>query len=263
MTNVPVRSEWGRHFHGLEQLGSVGDVATDAAADVRIRLTETVRDRNIMMVTGKPGTGKSFATARAVEHVTSRTPHVAVVWLEMATRVQGKALALDLLSQFSSDIPDRRTPLRELRIQMRRELAGRHRLIVLDEAQHVNLEALQLLRWLHDLGDADFAVCMVGTPSLEQRVPLELSSRVTSHVAFDTIADDDAPALLAEYHPLFVDVDADLLSRLNRVEARGEFRWWAKFLLRAHHYVPHVGGVLDADSVEIVCAQLQRGGRHQ
>jgi hypothetical protein len=59
---------------------------------------------------------------------------------------------------------------------------------------------------------------------------------------------------------MFVGGDPELLQRLNRTEARGEFRWWAKFLLRAHHYLPQVGGVLDADSAAIICTQMQRGG---
>ena len=262
MTNIPgPASDWGHHFHGLEQLDQLNDVVTDQVADIRLRLAEAVRDRNVMMVTGKPGTGKTFATGRAVDHALTVFDGLSVVWLEMATAIHGKALALNLFAQISGQEPHRSITLRELSPMMRAELAGTWRAIVLDEAQHAHVDAMQMLRWLHERGDANFALVIVGTPLLESRIPYELSSRIMSHVRVGVIDDDEAPGLLADYHPLFAGVDPALLRRLNCGEARGEFRWWAKFLLRAHHYLPQVGGVLDAETAEIICTQMRRGGR--
>ena len=133
--------------------------------------------------------------------------------------------------------------------------------VLLDEAQLVTTEAMQMLRWLHDRADAQFALVIVGTRALEAKLPPEVSSRVVSHVRLERIADEEAAGLLADYHPLFAAADPALVAQLNRVEARGEFRWWAKFLLRAHRYLPKLGGTLDAETADVICEQLRRGGR--
>ena len=256
---TPTASQWGPHLKGLDGVAGLNTVATGPVSDIRVRLREAVRDRSMMLVTGDPGCGKSFAVARAVEQLDPAK--VTPVWLEIATTVRGKALALDLFPQITGVNAPPAALLRDLRTTIAEHLSEERRVLVLDEAQLVTVEAMQMLRWLHDRADAEFALVIVGTRALEKRLPPEVSSRVVSHVRLDRIADEDAPSLLADYHPLFAGADPTLVSQLNRVEARGEFRWWAKFLLRAHLYLPKLGGTLDADAADVICEQLRRGGR--
>lgn len=250
---------WGGHLNGLTAVPGLAAVGTDAMADVQVRISEAVRDRSLVLVTGSPGTGKSFAVARGVEAATSARPSLSALWVELATSVRGAALARDLLPQITGVAPPPTAPLRDMRLLMAGHLARQHRLLVLDEAQHVTKEAMLLMRWLYDRHDADFALVIVGTPKLLTTLPPEMLSRVVSHVEFHRIADNDAPELLAAYHPLFTTADPALLIQLNRTEARGEFRWWAKFLLRAHRYLPQLGDVLTTDAAEVICTQLSKG----
>jgi len=251
----------GPHLHGLTAVTGLTAVLTDHVADIGVRVQEAVRDRSMMLVTGVPGTGKSFASGRAVEAVLAKYPLLQAVWLEVATSLRGRALAQDLLPQITGFACSPGAPLREMRNMMTSHLAEAHRILVLDEAQHVTKEAMQLLRWLYDRSDSNFALVIVGTPELETKLAPEVRSRIMSHVHISRIADDDAAKILGSYHPLFATADPKLLAQLNRTEARGEFRWWAKFLLRAHRYLPALGGVITADAAQVICTQLRQGSR--
>jgi len=253
---------FGPHFHGLEKLNDVAAVTTDTAGDIRLRLIEAVRDRAMMLVTGSCGAGKSFAVARSVEAASNKFVDMDVAWLELATSVRGLALARDLFPQITGTQPTSGMQLRDLRHHMATYLGERHRVLVVDEAQHVTKEAMHLLRWLHDANQSNFGLVIVGTPMLARKLAPELVSRVTAHVHIERLADQDAPTLLGSYHPIFTTAPAELLVSLNRTQARGEFRWWAKFLLRAHHYLPQLNGVLDAASAELICEQLGKGANH-
>jgi DNA transposition AAA+ family ATPase len=252
--------QWGPHFHGLEEVEGLSTVRTEHGDDIRVRLAESVRDRSMMLVTGVPGSGKSFAVGRAVEDITAAHPNLRAAWLELATSVRGRTLAQEMYPQIVGVNAPTNATLRDLRTSMTYHLCEEHRVLVLDEAQHVTTEAMQMLRWLYDRPAANFALVIVGTPTLATRIPPELVSRIVSTLHISRIADEDAPELLARYHELFVTAQPELLARLNRTEARGEFRWWAKFLLRAHRYLPALDGVLDADAADVICDQLHRGG---
>lgn len=259
MTTTAITQQWGSHFHGLHRVEDVRTVTTEHGADLRVRLAEAARDLLVVAVTGDPGTGKSFAAGQALDAVLESRPELTAVWLELASSVRGATLAKELYPQLVGAPPPKNALLLDMRNDMAYELARTPRILVLDEAQHVTTEAMQLLRWLYDRPDAKFALTIVATPKLWRRIPPELESRITTDIRIERINDDQAPILLAGYHPIFTTAEPELLAHLNRTQARGEFRWWAKFLGRAAGYLPKLGGTLTADAAEIICEQLRRG----
>lgn len=262
MQDEPSAPNWGPHYKGIGAVADVSNLITDQGSNLELRMLEAVRDWTLMLVTGDPGTGKSFATGRAVERALSTYPKLQPVWLEMAGSTRGRALAQDLIPQITGSYARPGATLRDLRQELTIDLAQEHRVIVVDEAQLVTLEALQLLRWLHDRTDARFALVIVGTEKLEHRLPPEISSRVQSHVRFGRITDAQAPGLLAAYHPIFDGADPAMISRINRLEARGEIRWWAKFLVRGHRYVARSGETILTERVaDMICVDLRKGSR--
>lgn len=237
---MPDAVMWGPHYPPLRELDGVGTAATSALRRVRLRLTETARDRTVLVVTGSAGSGKSFGVGRAAEHVVAKLGHQ-VVWVELASSASEKALLEDLYIQVTGSEPPARTRSADLRRHLQRALAEDPRVLIVDEAQHASSMALRNLRWLHDKATSDFALVVVGTPNLWKTLPPEMRSRTAYHVEVDRIADADAAKTLTALHPFFETVTPELLADLNRQYARGSFRWWAKFLANGVNLVGTAG----------------------
>jgi hypothetical protein len=154
----------------------------------------------------------------------------------------------DLYIQVTGFDPPARVRTADLRRELQTALAQHPRVLIVDEAQHANSTALRNLRWLHDKSTSDFAIVVVGTPTLWGGLPDEMKSRTAHHVQVDRIADADAPGVLAAFHPMFAAIDPGLLSTINRQNARGSFRWWAKFLANALHLSAHLDPVTPANA---------------
>jgi hypothetical protein len=183
------------------------------------------------MVVGSPGSGKSFGVGRAVDDAIEQLG-VSVVWVELAGTPTELAFFKSIYLQVTGMEPPARAVASQLRRMMERNLAEDARVLVLDEAQHASPLVLRNLRWLHDKPNANFALVIAGTPDLKKTVPPEIADRRTL-VQLQRLADSAAPGWLAQFHPLFNEVDPELLSSLNRGYARGSYRWWAKLLRRA------------------------------
>lgn len=227
---------YGQHFRGIQHLHDVSDVDTPTFTAVRLRMMETIEIGGMMRVSGPVGHGKTFATARAVQYCAKRHPDMTVTWVELAGAVRGRGLAVALYEQIIGPRRGARPSLAELRVELAEHLTTRLHLIVCDEAQHVSNEAMHLLRWLYDANGSQLVVVFCGVDELRRPMPPEINSRIVTSVRFEPIPDDEAPTLLRQFHPMFQRVDAKLLKSVNRREARGEWRWWCKFLSRATIY---------------------------
>jgi hypothetical protein len=254
-TNPTNTAVWGPHHPPLRGDTEVATVETPSLRRIRLRVASAAHDRTLMVVTGAAGSGKSFAVGRAAEAVRHDTG-AEIVWVELATSASEKALMEDLYIQVTGFEPPARARTVELRRLLQRSLAERPRVLIVDEAQHANTTAMRNLRWLHDKADSDFAIVVVGTPTLWSGLPPELKSRTAYHVEVPRIADADAPGVLAGFHPLFADIAPGLLRSMNSRYARGSFRWWAKFLANAIQLGP-VAGPVTAENAQLFLSDLE------
>jgi hypothetical protein len=228
---------WGGFYKGLSGLDGLHVVESPELTHVRFRMIETVELGGMMRVSGPVGHGKSFATARAVEECQQRYPTLAITWVELAGATRGRGLAAALYEQIIDRTPPPKASLAHLRVELVEHFAARRHLIICDEAQHVSNEAMHLIRWMYDAPNSQLVVVFCGVAELRRPYPPEINSRLVAHVELEPIPDDDAAELLRQMHPLFERMDARLIRTANKREARGEWRWWCKFLARASIYV--------------------------
>jgi type II secretory pathway predicted ATPase ExeA len=228
-------NRWGPHLRGVRDVEGVCDVEWARTQAVRVAVKECALDRGLVTVTGPVGVGKSFSVARAAE--ASEDIVDEIVWVELSSSVRGRALLASLYPQLAGGPAPKGDAESQLLAGLHLAVADRHRLLIVDEAQHITTQAMHALRGLNSHPDADCGLVLIGTDKLLDRLPPELRSRKTGEVRFERITDAEAPKVLAAYHPLFGDADPAVLSEANRRYAGGEFRWWAKLLVRLDRYL--------------------------
>jgi type II secretory pathway predicted ATPase ExeA len=235
----------------VRTIDDVCDVEWQRTAAVRVALKECAYDRGLVTVIGPVGVGKTFSVARGAEALSGRIDEVC--WVELSATMRGRGLLTAMYPQLAGGPAPKGASERQLIEGLHLVLADEHRLVVVDEAQHIQTQAMGALRGLHSYPTANFGLVLIGTQLLEDRLSPELRSRRTRRVVLERISDAEAPTVLADYHPLFDATEPDVLAEANRRYARGEFRWWAKLLVRADHY--HRGGGLSMADI----AQLADG----
>lgn len=218
----------------MTDIDDVAAVEWARTQQVRVAMKEAALDRGLLVVVGPVGVGKTFSTARAAEQCAPIVDEV--VWLELASNIRGRALLAALYPDLAGGPAPKVDTETQLMAGLHLAAADRRRLIVVDEAQHVTLQSMHALRGLHSHPDANFGLVLVGTPQLETRMPSEIRSRQTGRVSLERMTSTEAPAVLAAYHPRFAEADPTVLSEANQRYARGEFRWWAKLLVRINRH---------------------------
>lgn len=184
-------------------------------------------------VHGPAGLGKTFA----VELALARRDDVATCWVSFPSRPTMRLVAATLLGELTG-VPAGRHDRFTLTAQLLEELAvepaggeGGGRVLVVDEAQQLNRECIELLRYLHDHPATRFALLLVGgdgTWQVLSREPM-LRSRIYRRVTFTPLGSDEVVALMPRYHPLYADVDAELLLFIDDHFAHGNLRDSAAF----------------------------------
>jgi DNA transposition AAA+ family ATPase len=116
-----------------------------------------------------------------------------------------------------------------------RALSGDPRLLVIDEAQRLTSEAIEVLRALHDRDDTNFALLLVGGHRCWEVLTSNpmLESRVAPRIAFRPMSDDEVVAAIPSYHPLYRTASEALVRYIDDYWAHGVWRNWAIFTLLA------------------------------
>ena len=189
---------------------------------------------------GPAGLGKTFAVEQALARCTD-TPNIWISFPSGPTQRQVAAALYEALTGVAAP-PGSRFALTAPLLD---ELAGRSDrvVVVVDEAQQLNRVCIEFLRHLHDHPRTDFALLLVGGDNawtVLSREPM-LRSRIYRRVAFSALSSTQVCALIPTFHPLYRNVDIELLLLIDDRFAHGNLRDWAAFTHTAVNLCAELG----------------------
>jgi hypothetical protein len=212
-----------KHLRGLP---SVPTVATPDFRKAQVVAADATDLREIAVMSGDPGLGKSFAVYHYVAN-----QQLPWLWLDMPPKASPKEIVVRLLRGLTGGC-EQRLPVYELADELCDVLAEQPRVVIIDEAQHLDSHGLHQLRYLHDRPDADWALLFVGGVGCEKTLACDpqLDDRIAGRVRFRPLDGEILLETLDAFSPFFARADRQLLLRLNESYACGVFRRWARLL---------------------------------
>lgn len=223
----------GRHFLDLD----AGVVRTEDYA-VCQRAVADVAAKGV--VHGEAGAGKTFAVEDAVA-ATGEPP----VFLAFASRPTTRGIAEELCARLF-DFEPGRAEQKNLTRLLRVRLDAEPVLIVVDEAQRLNRECFEYLRYLHDPAERGLGTKACRSPMLlvggDQAWGVlaadpMLRSRVYRRVHVRRMRPEQVLAWMPRFHPLYAEATPELLSFVDHHCGHGLFRNWAAFTGTALDFV--------------------------
>lgn len=156
-----------------------------------------------IVITGEVGTGKTTVSRCFIENVPDN--------VDIALILNPRLSARELLSSICDELEiphEISATIKELVDLINRDLlkahaAGRHKVLMIDEAQNLSAEVLEQLRLLTNLETAEkklLQIVLLGQPELQEMLALpelrQLNQRVTARYHLDAISRDELPAYL-------------------------------------------------------------------
>jgi type II secretory pathway predicted ATPase ExeA len=183
------------------------------------------------VVHGPAGAGKTFAVDAALERLRAQGQHVVTCSLSFPSKPTMLRVATELVTALTGSVPPPSRNRFQLISQLLGLLAAPSRLLVLDEAQRLTRECIELLRHLHDHHETRFALLYVGGDGCWEVLSREpmLRSRIFRRLPFKPLAREQVPALMRGYHRIYADAAEELLLDIDDVYAHGTLRDWAVF----------------------------------
>lgn len=206
------------HFLGLDGAAIVR-TPFYALADKAIK--DIVKHRAMASFTGPPGTGKSFAL-----DTIGPLAELPVLRIEFDHRATMRSISVQLLRELSREEP--KGSKHQLIPQLVDALAA-PRLILVDEAQRLNRECLDHIRFLHDHRCTDFALVFAGGDGCWERLGSEpqLRRRIFRPVKFRPLTEHELAKFLPKFHPIWKRVTPDQTSTIFNCFAGGIIGRWA------------------------------------
>jgi hypothetical protein len=224
------------------------------------------------VVHGPAGTGKTYAVEAALEQLRDAAApgpanfsgEISVCTLAFPSKPTMRLVADELLTALTGAVPPRRRNRFQLTAALTDLLSGPRRLVVIDEAQRLNGDCIELLRHLHDHPHTRFALLYVGGDGCWEVLSREpmLASRVFRRLPFTRLDRPAIPALMRRYHPVYAGADDSLLLEIEDAYGKGMLRNWAVFTHAAVGLCGKAGtGRITAEVAGNVYAKLGGGIR--
>lgn len=248
--------DWGGHDRAIQDHSPV-TVEWDGTTRVRVRLMEAARSNKPLIVYGPKGAGKTFAVARALEHLESTfTSGLPVTYLRLPRTGQGRSLYQSLLLQIRGEqaAPSRTETM--LFGELAETVSEQDRVVVVDEVHRISTAAMDAIHNLVDVPHTRTTWVLLGSEETPSRLTAELWSRAAAKVQFKRLSDDLAVKVTAEMSPVFAATDPTVIRQINRTAARGEFRYWAAVLGRVHMYGDLFEGGISEGQVGLLTEDL-------
>ncbi|MFI5773658.1 AAA family ATPase [Streptomyces sp. NPDC051658] len=216
-----------RHFADLTGAATLPTGTFQLAHRV---VDDLVKNNATGVIHGPAGTGKTYAVESALEDQAARGGP-AVCNLSFTARPTMRLVADQLLAALTGTTASSSRNRFHITNKLLDLLAHPRRLLVVDEAQRLNSDCIELLRHLHDEPKTKFALLYVGGDGCWEVLSREpmLRSRVFRRLPFRPLAADEVPDLMRGYHPIYEEADAALLRQIDELYGQGTMRDWAAF----------------------------------
>jgi hypothetical protein len=211
----------------------VGIIETEGLLLSERSLQYVIANRLLGALTGVSGTGKTFT----LEELLRGRVDIRVIWVEVQVKPTmlsiARAIALALLGEIPTG------SRHELSYHLQEVLVdqpdGKPLVLVFDEAQRVNRECAEYLRYLHDPHSTRFAMVLAGGNGCWETIRREpmLHSRVHEPVFFRALSDNAVLQMLPNYHAMYHRADPELLMWINQERCQGILRHWSAFTASA------------------------------
>jgi Cdc6-like AAA superfamily ATPase len=211
----------------------VGIVETEGLLLSERSLHYVIANRLLGALTGISGTGKTFT----LEELLRGRQDLRVVWIEVQVKPTMLSIARAIALQLLGEIPT--GSRHELSYHLQDVLVdqpdGRPLVLIFDEAQRLNRECAEYLRYLHDPHNTSFAMVLAGGNGCWDTIRREpmLHSRVHEPVFFKPLSDDAVLETLPNYHAMYRHAEPELLLWANQERCRGILRHWSAFTASA------------------------------
>ncbi|MEU6760535.1 ATP-binding protein [Streptomyces sp. NPDC046685] len=252
-----------RHFVDLDGAAALPTGHFQMTARI---VADLVQHAATGVIHGSAGTGKTFAVESTLEGLDALPPQKRprVCLLTFPSRPTMRLIADQLHSQLTgTETPTSRNRF-DLTTKLTGLLAAPMRLVVVDEAQRLNGDCIELLRHLHDHPATRFALLYVGGDGCWEVLSREpmLRSRVFRRLPFSPLDSAKVPALMRRYHPIYRDVADELLHEVDASYGHGTMRDWAVFTQTAASLCADAGRTRVDEAITHNAYALLGGGLH-
>ncbi|MDT0612650.1 ATP-binding protein [Streptomyces lancefieldiae] len=203
-------------------------VSTRALLTARENIRAAIEAKAMICIYGQAGNGKSFAVNASLRELAPKLTRR----IQFRARPSTRDLRHELFHALGLQ---GRPPSHAIEFdRMLRGALEEPHVLVCDEAQWLSKLCFEYLRYLWDDADSDLTIVFTGGNGCFEMLQSEpmLESRVYAWQEIDRMPLDEVLAVVPAFHPLWTDVDPDLIALCDQEASHGNFRAWAKI---THH----------------------------